>query len=704
MIKPPASRRLRILAFDPSLAARIETVDINEIVLTLPWEELEPGPVGEYVEVIDYDPASSLFYEPVDLNHPHLLAQDGLAPSESDPQFHQQMVYAVAMTTIRHFERALGRVAFWADHRTRDAKGGYVQQFVRRLRIYPHALRTRNAYYSPDKKALLFGYFPVVAKDSQNSPGTVVYTALSHDIVAHEVTHALLDGVHRRWGESTHPDVYAFHEAFADVVALFQHFSYPSVLEHQIRRTRGDLQTQNLLGELAQQFGRATGRGEALRSALGGKNPVTGQWELRRPDPYALDKSYEPHDRGSVLVAAVFRAFLLIYQRRSADLFRIATQGTGVLPDGEIHPDLTRRLGREAAACAERVLTMCIRAIDYCPPVGITFGAFLRGVVTADLDFEPDDEDGFRTAFVQSFREWGIHPQGVISMGMDALAWPTGEEVMQELGWVSLAAPSNPKARQAEDDMVKEMQQDLKAELFGPAEGAPSLSSKPGAGLASEDLNVAWNLESDRFEVWRKLDTLRWRLWDWLIKEGDSGAHYGPRYARIFGLVTENQVWEEVGGERVSKAVPATVFRNKKGLPTVEVHAVRPSIRRTLYGGPRTDLVVEVTQRRRGYFDPDKQREMDASEEPLPPGEQGDFRYRAGATVVIDVATQEVRRVIRTPGTILDDNQLERERRHMTGEVETVGNAFDAGRARSLKAAGRRRKEPFALLHVSQEG
>ena len=35
-----------------------------------------------------------------------------------------------------------------------------LEPFVRRLRIYAHALRERNAYYSPDKKALLFGYFP----------------------------------------------------------------------------------------------------------------------------------------------------------------------------------------------------------------------------------------------------------------------------------------------------------------------------------------------------------------------------------------------------------------------------------------------------------------------------------------------------------------------------------------------------------------
>jgi hypothetical protein len=139
------------------------------------------------------------------------------------------MVYAVAMTTIRNFERALGRVAFWSD-REEKINGKWVTQFVRRLRIYPHALRDRNAYYSPAKKALLFGYFPVTRKDKNNTPGTVVFSCLSHDIIAHEVTHALLDGVHPRFNESANADVYAFHEAFADIVALFQHFSFPRVL------------------------------------------------------------------------------------------------------------------------------------------------------------------------------------------------------------------------------------------------------------------------------------------------------------------------------------------------------------------------------------------------------------------------------------------------------------------------------------------
>ena len=86
----------------------------NQVPLRVRWEEdLRPGPIGEYVEVIDCDPASRSFYASVDLNDPALLAQDGLPPAEGVPQFHQQMVYALVMTTVQQFEWALGRVVLW---------------------------------------------------------------------------------------------------------------------------------------------------------------------------------------------------------------------------------------------------------------------------------------------------------------------------------------------------------------------------------------------------------------------------------------------------------------------------------------------------------------------------------------------------------------------------------------------------------------
>jgi hypothetical protein len=255
--KPPTpDRRLRVYALDPSVGKRLTSMTINETTLSLPWDDdLQPGPVGEYLEVIDIDPASSKLYEPVDLNNPKLLAQDGWAPSEGNPQFHQQMVYAVASKTIANFEKAIGRKALWAPRTpvSTDGKKYEASIEVPRLRIYPHALRTDNAYYSPDKKALLFGYFQSTAAEGDATPaGSVVFTCLSSDIVAHETTHALLDGMHRRFEEASNPDVPAFHEGFADIVALFQHFTIPELVRFEIARARGSLRKEGLLSGLAQ--------------------------------------------------------------------------------------------------------------------------------------------------------------------------------------------------------------------------------------------------------------------------------------------------------------------------------------------------------------------------------------------------------------------------------------------------------------------
>ncbi|HXT19446.1 MAG TPA: hypothetical protein VN923_01730, partial [Thermoanaerobaculia bacterium] len=100
--EPPPTRRLRAFAFDPSITTEMANYDVSEVVVRIPWERdrmaadgrtpepgLLAGPIGDYLEVIDVDPASDRVYDPVDLDDPHLLATDGLAPSEGNPQFHQ---------------------------------------------------------------------------------------------------------------------------------------------------------------------------------------------------------------------------------------------------------------------------------------------------------------------------------------------------------------------------------------------------------------------------------------------------------------------------------------------------------------------------------------------------------------------------------------------------------------------------------------
>ena len=278
----------------------------NRISIDVPNEFLLPGPQGSRFEVIDYDGANNCFYPPVDLNDKAILMQGGLEPTESDPRFHQQMVYAIAMRTLENFERALGR------------RLEFQEKSYRRLRLFPHAFQGANAFYDRRLNAILFGYFRADRKDpGPNLPGQMVFTCLSHDIIVHELTHAVVDRLRRHFLEPSNPDVLAFHEGFSDIIALFQHFTFQEILRDQIQKTRGDIHKGGGLVELAQQFGYATGAGQALRSAIS------------QPETRLSENVIEVHERGSILVAAVFDAFFVTYQRRIRDLIRIATGGTG---------------------------------------------------------------------------------------------------------------------------------------------------------------------------------------------------------------------------------------------------------------------------------------------------------------------------------------------------------------------------------------
>ena len=540
-VPPPASRQLRVFAYDPSTQTDPRMFGLNEAVVSVPWEtDLEEGPTGEYLEVVDVDPASGCCYAPVDLNHPHLLATNGYPPSEANPQFHQQMVYAVAMRTIVRFERALGRKALWAERLILDSHGSFVdRRYVQRLRIYPHAMREGNAYYSSQRMALLFGYFAANKTFAGNAlPGSQIFCAVSHDIVAHETTHALLDGLHPRFQEATNTDVLAFHEAFADIIAMFLHFTMPESLLRQIKRAKGDLSQETLLGQLAVQFGQASGMPGALRSAIG-REDENQHWQPIQPKRTDYDDARnagDPHFLGSVLVSAVFAAFVTIYRDRSADLIRLSTNGTGILPAGEISHDLAERLAQEAALVADQVLNICIRALDYVPPIDITFGEYLRALITADRDLVPDDPRGYRVAFIAAFRDRGILPKDVRHLAEDSLVW---------------------------------LQPPLDAE-----------SANAFASLVQE-LKLDWNLNSDRRSAYCTSRENRKIVHDWIVKPArkpllDAMGLEAP----VLRTTIHTEIGEDMTGE----------------LRPIEVHSVRPTRRTAPDGTSHAWLIIEVTQ------------------------------------------------------------------------------------------------------------
>ena len=54
-------------------------------------------------------------------------------------------------------------------------------------------------------------------------------------------------------------------------------------------------------------------------------------------------------------------------------------------------------------------------------------------MVTADLDLVAEDDWGFRLAMIESFRKWGIFPEGIRTLSLDTLRWPGADDRMQAL-------------------------------------------------------------------------------------------------------------------------------------------------------------------------------------------------------------------------------------------------------------------------------
>jgi hypothetical protein len=416
--RAPAARPLRIYTLDPSVSDRLGGV----ATVAVPYEKLAPGPIGALFEIVADGAPAPLEAGALDLDDPHLLLSGGLSPTPANGRFHLQMVYAVCSLTYAAFRRALGRDIGWAT--VPPAQG------PSRLVVRPFGFRGRNAGYSREAGDLSFGYF----KAGREPAGFTVQeglvcTALSHDIVVHETTHALLDGLRSSFLTPTNVDVPAFHEGFADLVALFLHFSYADVVERAIGEARGSITRGSLLTDLAREFGYARARGAratALRSGVDVEGVAAFDSDaLPSGDggPTRYDPGLEPHALGSVLVSAVFEAFTTIVRRKCRRYFHIAgldPEAFGRVPLGDA---LVKAIAGEASDVARQFLDICIRAIDYCPPADMELGEYLRALITADGDLEKTDKWGFREALMRSFRRRHIFPHHVQFMTEDAVRW-----------------------------------------------------------------------------------------------------------------------------------------------------------------------------------------------------------------------------------------------------------------------------------------
>lgn len=411
----PRERALTILAQDPSVIdpKGKRGRKILRALVTIPAEDLQAGPWGYRVQVVDYDATREREYASLILPEgadPYADASDAVLVR--DPRFHSLNAYALVMRTLAGFERALGRRVPWGfdNHQ---------------LNVVPHAFEEANAYYSPDDHALLFGYFP-------GRSGKPVFSSLSHDVVVHETTHALVDGLRKRFTVPSSPDQAAFHEGFADVVALLSSLSLPEVMEFVTSHSAvGDgslisskagsldsLRTQGLF-RLAEQFGEETSvvRGAPLRESLVTLWPPSPRYYLSDP------RFAEAHSRGEILVAATLFALIEGWHQLASML---DPTGSGRMS--------RERFIHDGADLASGLLTVLVRALDYTPPVHLTFGDFLSAALTSDLEMRPDDSRlRGRYHLRRSFAAYGIQPTGGFASGAEAGLWePAAPEVMHD--------------------------------------------------------------------------------------------------------------------------------------------------------------------------------------------------------------------------------------------------------------------------------
>ncbi|WP_405233691.1 gluzincin family metallopeptidase [Lentisalinibacter salinarum] len=384
--QPFETRQLTVVAQDPSIkrGSRILTTE-----LTIPAESLDPGPRGARIHVIDYDTNAGKLYRPRSSDLGADVLPDDWRNSDitDNPIFHAQNVYAISMATLFKFESSLGRHIAWQFSRN-----------AHQLKIAPHAFLDGNAFYSRSDQCLAFGYF-------RGSRNQWVHTCLSHDIVVHETTHALVDGIRPFFDRPSSPDQAAFHEGFADIIAILSVLQSPEIVSLSLGKDAqgypGLLESSrigfealrtNALLRLAKEIGAELSgiRHRSLRASL----------DLP-PGNYLADEDRQhPHTRGEILVAAVLRAYLKVWVARLEPIIGVKSR----LASRE-------RVVEEGTKAAKHLLTMAIRALDYLPPTDLTFPDYLSALITSDVEtYLTDEPYHYRQTLIGSFADYGIAP------------------------------------------------------------------------------------------------------------------------------------------------------------------------------------------------------------------------------------------------------------------------------------------------------
>jgi hypothetical protein len=178
------------------------------------------------------------------------------------------------------------------------------------LQVYPAAGPDLNAFY--DRRSLRFYYY--------NFKGKNVYFSDSSDIVTHELGHAMLDAMRPDFWSVQALEIWSFHEAFSDIVAMFNLMSYDVALNKMLAETKGNLTASNSVSRLAEEVGvlirNVTRDPSYLPNAL--RDPAVEVFKYENPSRLPKETSNnrlaaECHSFGRVFSNAWYQIFVRMF-------------------------------------------------------------------------------------------------------------------------------------------------------------------------------------------------------------------------------------------------------------------------------------------------------------------------------------------------------------------------------------------------------
>jgi len=391
--KKPKPRRsgevvVKVLPKDPLVA---RTHNLIPVDVKLRGVTPATGPTSARVAVIDYNADLDTRFAPA------TVLADGsgfkgiarLKPNDvlTSFTFHQVNVWAIIEQILGHLESeaALARPIPWASG-------------LGRLLVLPHAGYQDNAFYDRSTGALHFFYF-------EGPDGNPVYTCLSHDIVAHELGHAVLDGLKPGYNEVCSAETAGFHEYFGDAIAMLSALRNREIAQIVTEGTPAQLEPKNLVSAIASEFGAAV-------HGLEKQDYLRGAWNRRTLTELRKEKNQEEHDWSEVLTGVYYDLLQYLYSRNlnppDDDAEPEFTVPSGAPAGGNRQSDAIRALYIAATSTANVML----RALDYCPPVDLRYDEYARALLRADEVAYPVDNIGIRKELKRILAARGIAVPG----------------------------------------------------------------------------------------------------------------------------------------------------------------------------------------------------------------------------------------------------------------------------------------------------